>query len=62
MSPDDASTIAFDIGWDFARFGRPMDAEVHNADLLVGYAAGREHFRVAQHRPDRFVSKWSNSG
>lgn len=58
MSPDNASTTAFEIGWDFARFGRPMDAAVHDAELLTGYAAGREHFRVAQHRPDRFISKW----
>jgi hypothetical protein len=58
MSPDEASAIAFDIGWDFARFGRPMDAASHDLDLLTGYAAGREHFLVAQHRPDRFVSKW----
>ncbi|WP_250486188.1 hypothetical protein [Caballeronia sp. GaOx3] len=58
MPPDDPDTIAFDIGWDFARFGRRMDAAVCSASLLTGYAAGREHFRVAQHRPDRFVSKW----
>jgi len=50
--------MAFDIGWDFARFGRPMDAAIHDAGLLTGYAAGRAHFQVAQHRPDRFVSKW----
>lgn len=58
MPPDDPDTIAFDIGWDFARFGRRMDAAVCSASLLTGYAAGREHFWVAQHRPDRFVSKW----
>ncbi|MDR5777342.1 MULTISPECIES: hypothetical protein [unclassified Caballeronia] len=49
---------AFDIGWDFARFGRAMDTAVRDPAVLQGFAAGREHFRVAQHRPDRFVSKW----
>ncbi|MDR5806564.1 hypothetical protein [Caballeronia sp. LZ001] len=55
-----ASTLetAFDIGWDFARFGRTLDAGVHDPAVLEGFAAGREHFRVPQHRPDRFVSKW----
>jgi hypothetical protein len=26
--------------------------------VLAGYRAGRENFRVPQHLPDRFVSKW----
>ncbi|MDR5784419.1 hypothetical protein QCE63_33920 [Caballeronia sp. LZ065] len=56
-----AVTVAetgFDIGWDFARFGRVLDASSSEQSALAGYRAGREHFRIPQHRPDRFVSKW----
>jgi hypothetical protein len=55
---NNSSEIAFDIGWDFARFGRPMDPVVTDTAILSGFCAGREHFRVPQHVADRFVSKW----
>ena len=57
MSISDRYYLAFDIGWDFARFGRPLDLEA-GTDIAAGYAAGREHFRVPQHSPNRYVSKW----
>jgi hypothetical protein len=52
------SEIAFDIGWDFARFGRFLDAATRDIDIRAGFAAGHEHFRVPQHVPDRYISKW----
>jgi hypothetical protein len=58
MTDSKLSEIAFDIGWDFARFGRPMDPAVTDTSILSGFLAGREHFRVPQHVADRFVSKW----
>jgi hypothetical protein len=58
MTDSKLSEIAFDIGWDFARFGRPMDPAVTDTAVLSGFYAGREHFRVPQHVADRFVSKW----
>jgi len=58
MQAFDVADTGFDIGWDFARFGRALDRASSEPGLLAGYRAGREHFRVPQHRPDRFVSKW----
>lgn len=54
----DCSDVAFDIGWDFARFGRCIDHSVADVTIIAGYRAGREHFRVPQHSPDRYTSKW----
>jgi hypothetical protein len=58
MTDSKLSEIAFDIGWDFARFGRPMDPAVTDTAILSGFCTGREHFCVPQHVADRFVSKW----
>jgi len=58
MQALDVAETGFDIGWDFARFGRALDRASSEQSLLAGYRAGREHFRVPQHLPDRFVSKW----
>lgn len=58
MHAVNVAEIGFDIGWDFARFGRELDCTTSEQSVLVGYRAGREHFRVPQHVPDRFVSKW----
>jgi hypothetical protein len=54
----DVARTGFDIGWDFARFGRVLDCASSEPSVLAGYRAGRVHFRVPQHVPDRFVSKW----
>ena len=35
-----------------------LDASSSEQSVLAGYRAGREQFRVQQHLPDRFVSKW----
>ena len=56
-SSSDLYLLAFDLGWDFARFARPLDTGA-DAATAAGYAAGREHFRVRQHSPNRYVSKW----
>jgi hypothetical protein len=58
MTDSKLSEIAFDIGWDFATFGRSMDPAVTDTAILSGFGAGRTHFRVPQHVADRFVSKW----
>ncbi|SAL88921.1 hypothetical protein AWB74_08802 [Caballeronia arvi] len=58
MRAVDVAKTGFDIGWDFARYGRVLDAASSEQSVLAGYRAGREHFRVPQHLPDRFVSKW----
>jgi len=57
MSISDRYYLAFDIGWDFARFGRPLDLAA-DTDVAAGNAAGRAHFCVPQHSPNRYVSKW----
>jgi len=56
-STGDLYLLAFDLGWDFARFARPLNTG-DDAAITAGYAAGREHFRVPQHSPNRYVSKW----
>lgn len=58
MQAVNVAETGFDIGWDFARFGRILDPAISEHSVLAGYRAGREHFRVPQHLPDRFVSKW----
>lgn len=58
MQAVNVAETGFDIGWDFARFGRGLDRASSERSVLAGYRAGREHFRVPQHVPDRFVSKW----
>lgn len=58
MLHSNSSEVAFDIGWDFARFGRTIDRAVADPSILAGFYTGREHFRVPQHIADRFVSKW----
>lgn len=42
----------------FRSIGRVLDPAISEHSVLDGYRAGREHFRVPQHLPDRFVSKW----
>ena len=58
MVSSTVSETAFDIGGDFARFGRFLDAATHDVDICAGFAAGHEHFCVPQHVPDRYISKW----
>jgi hypothetical protein len=58
MQAVNVAETGFDIGWDFARFGRVLDCASSEPSVLAGYRAGRLHFRVPQHVPDRFVSKW----
>jgi hypothetical protein len=58
MVSSTVSEIAFDIGWDFARFGRFLDAATRDIDIRAGFAAGHEHFRVPQHLPNRYIAKW----
>jgi len=58
MQAVNVAETGFDIGWDFARFGRGLDRASSEGSVLAGYRAGRAHFRVPQHVPDRFVSKW----
>jgi hypothetical protein len=58
MQAVNVAETGFDIGWDFARFGRELDCASSEQSVLAGYLAGHEHFRVPQHLPDRFVSKW----
>jgi hypothetical protein len=58
MRAVNVAETGFDIGWDFARFCRVLDASSSEQSVLAEYRAGREHFRILQHRPDRFVSKW----
>jgi hypothetical protein len=49
--------LGFDLGWDFARYGRFLDPRSANADVLAGYSAGKAHFQVAQHKPPRYQAK-----
>jgi hypothetical protein len=59
MDNDGLDEIGFDIGWDFARFGRILDEHgSQRASVIRGYRAGRHHFRVPQHCADRYVAKW----
>ncbi|SAK75703.1 hypothetical protein AWB76_04951 [Caballeronia temeraria] len=50
--------LGFDLGWDFARYGRFLDPGSANADVLAGYTTGKAHFQVAQHKPTRYQAKW----
>jgi hypothetical protein len=50
--------LGFDLGWDFAHYGRFLDPEKVNGDVLAGYHAGKAHFPIAQHRPTRYQAKW----
>jgi hypothetical protein len=50
--------LGFDLGWDFARYGRPLDPHSANMDVIAGYNAGKAHFQVAQHTPTRYEAKW----
>lgn len=50
--------LGFDLGWDYARFGKQPHPECHIPSVLRGFRAGRHHFGVPQHRTDRFISKW----
>jgi hypothetical protein len=54
--------LGFDLGWDFARYGRFLDPEKVNGDVLAGYHAGKAHFQIAQHRPTRYQAKWLQLG
>ncbi|MEZ2354501.1 hypothetical protein [Caballeronia sp. RCC_10] len=62
MQAVNVAETGFDIGWDFARFGHESDCASSEQSVLAGYLAGREHFRVPQHLPDRFVSNGCNFG
>lgn len=56
---DDAlERIGFDIGWDYARFGRKVEHRVQIPSVTRGFYAGSHHFKVPQHCADRFVAKW----
>ncbi|SAL78590.1 hypothetical protein [Caballeronia telluris] len=58
MTEQYTSEIGFDLGWDYARFGRVLSDERANPDVIRGYKAGLCHFTTPQRHPNRFESKW----
>lgn len=58
MTPEERSQAAFEIGWDFARYGIQPIAGTAPPEICKAYEAGKEHFGRRTIFHDRFVRKW----